>query len=1025
MHTAFIKVLNMSISASWLVLVVFGLRFLLKKSPKWISVALWALVAVRLICPVSIESPASLIPSRETIPETIVYAKNPAIDSGVEVIDQVVNDNVMDNLTPHIGNSVNPVQVHLFAQENIWCIGMGVMLLWALISYFRLKKKVAASIDVGNGIYICDYIATPFILGIMKPKIYLPSSMEPDAASHVLAHERSHIARKDHWWKPFGYLLLTVHWFNPVLWLAYILLCRDIELACDEKVIRDMEAPQKKAYSEALLNCSVNRRYVAACPLAFGEVGVKERVKTVLNYKKPAFWLILVAIVALMITAVCFLTDPVKKETTTYRVEEIVYRNPLISYYMTEDKAPLFQITGDNTLCIKEQGELWKDLGKFSPITLTDLNFNTLFLGLEQKQSWMDSEETWILTLPQGENANSMQYYLLFRQDNGTMYLGEGMAFTNVYPIHENILDATYSVTWVYRLTDADAVAQESPYSWTSTVKATDIQKAWAYPYEGAVYHNTIEGSLMEELITLLNGVQESELIATKSSGEHDPIWNNVGTMVNLYCTDGMSVFLNYVEDAVIIGTETDSGTWEVDGYWVIENENLTNWLERIANGGTYMLSKENREEIRTLLRMEQVQYFAPREYGGLLFVGCAYDHGRGLGVAIFEKSADGYELLVLLRDGNVKRCASGSELYYCDWGDLRMFLVMNESVTGMEFAGGYEAAYTMDTHPGLALADFARNPANVYRFVYGDGNATTMYMDRNNRTYGQAPENSAETFANPDDAHTICSHLKMWDIVYTVACDAQRVDDSHDRAITKELTEAQILELLNLLNGLPETAFEKAEYPAEGTKTLQVFTKLLLAPPYLELKLHDDGVYFRFYSDLQTSHQDWKIHSEELKDFLESFYGGDTSDWDAFAPYPVSDGEITFYSNGLEMTIPKYLCFQYAQADDGIRFKPEDRPGWVLLKIVPAPLEMDSDLISQKGIHYGQEAQWAYRDFAQIWSYMNLTIPGENGDCYVLLLNEEEAAWVGDPESNTYTDIRWLLNNLEVSSQDDQIGEG
>ena len=316
MHMAFIKVLNMSISASWLALVVFGLRFLLKKSPKWISVVLWALVAVRLICPVSIESPASLIPSRETIPETIVYAQTPAIDSGVEVIDQVVNDDVMDNLTPHIGNSVNPVQVHLFAQENIWCIGMGVMLLWALISYFRLKKKVAASIDVGNGVYICDYIATPFILGIIKPKIYLPSSMEPDSASHVLAHERAHIARKDHWWKPFGYLLLTVHWFNPVLWLAYILLCRDIELACDEKVIRDMEADQKKAYSEALLNCSVNRRQIAACPLAFGEVGVKERVKTVLNYRKPAFWIVLVAVLVLIVTAICFLTDPVRKSDT-------------------------------------------------------------------------------------------------------------------------------------------------------------------------------------------------------------------------------------------------------------------------------------------------------------------------------------------------------------------------------------------------------------------------------------------------------------------------------------------------------------------------------------------------------------------------------------------------------------------------------------------------------------------------------------------------------------------------------------
>ncbi|MBR6595305.1 MAG: M56 family metallopeptidase [Oscillospiraceae bacterium] len=1021
MGTAFIKVLNMSISASWLVLAVLVLRLALKKSPRWISVALWALVAVRLICPVSIESPASLIPSRETIPETIVYAQTPAIDSGVEVIDQVVNDNVMESMTPQVGNSVNPVQVHLFVQENLWCLGMGVMLLWAMISYLRLKKKVAASIDVGNGIYICDYIATPFILGIVKPKIYLPSALEPDSASHVLAHERAHIARKDHWWKPFGYLLLTVHWFNPVLWLAYILLCRDIELACDEKVIRNMEAPQKKAYSEALLNCSVNRRMIAACPLAFGEVGVKERVKTVLNYKKPAFWLVLVAIVALIVTAICFLTDPVNKDNPaagTYRVDEIVYRNPAISYYMTEEEAPLFQITGDNTLRIKEQDEVWKDLGKFSPITLSDLNLNTLFIGLEQGQPWMDSKETWMLALPPEETANGTKYYLLFRQENGTMYLGEGMAFTNVYPIHENILDATYSVTWVYRLTDADAVAQESPYPWTSTVKASDIQKAWAYPYEGAVYHNTIEGSLLDELITLFNGVQESEMIATKSSGEHDPIWNNVGTMVNLYCKDGMSVFLNYVEDAVIIGTETDSGTWEVDGYWVIENENLTNWLERIANGGTYMLSKENREEIRTLLRMEQVQYFAPREYGGLLFVGCAYDNGRGRGVAVYEPLADGYRLLKLIRDEEVKRCASGSEVYYCDYGDARIFLILNESITGMEWAGAYENAYSIDTHPGLVVEYFPENLDAMYRFHYGGG--STMYMDRNDKTYGQPPAYAADPFANPDDAYHICTNLKFSDVVCVWIGDSQQVDDGHARAIAKDATDHQRVQLINYLHGLPESAFEQAEYPTEGTRYLELYLEEPLIAPYVDLKLHEEEVYFRFCSDSVSNHQGWKIRSEELKTFLESFYVGDRSDWMWFDPHPVAEGEITFYSNGMEMTMPNYLCFQYEQADDGIRFKQKDHSGWVLLKIVPAPLEMDSNLKSMTGIHYGQEAQWAFRDFAQIWSYMNLTIPGENGDCYVLLLNEEEAAWVGDPESNTYTDIRWLLNNLEVGGTDE-----
>ena len=1011
MDTAFIKVLNMSISASWLVLAVLALRFALKKSPKWISVALWALVAVRLICPVSIESALSLIPSRETIPETIIYAQSPAIDSGVDVIDRVVNDSVMESLMPMPGASVNPIQIHLFLQEIVWCLGMGVMLLWALISYLRLKKKVAASIDVGNRVYICDYIHTPFILGMINPRIYLPSDLEADSASYVLAHERSHIARKDHWWKPFGYLLLAVHWFNPVLWLAYILLCRDIELACDEKVIRDMDAPRKKAYSEALLNCSVNRRMIAACPLAFGEVGVKERVKTVLNYKKPAFWIIVFAVAVLIFTAVCFLTDPVKEETATYRVEEVVYRNPAISYYMTEEKAPQFQITGENTLRVREQGMDWMDFGEFQKIRLSDLNFDQWFRGLEQGQAWEESQDAWILAMPPEETANSTKFYLLLRQKNGTMYLGEGIAFSNVYPIHKNILDATCNITWLYRLAEADAAVQISPYSWTSTVKATDIRKAWAYPYEDAVYLNTIEGNRLDILITLLNAVQEQEIVTRKPSGEYDPLWNNSGTLVNLYCTDGMSVFLRYVDDTVIIGTETESGAWEADGYWVIENENLTNWLDRIANGGTHMLSDENREEINQLLRMENVQLFDPKEYDGLLFVGCAYDNGRGRGVAVYEPLADGYKLLKLIRGDDVKRCASGSEVYYCDFGDLRIFLILNESITGMEWAGAYENAYAIDTHPGLVVEYFPENLDAMYRFTFGGG--TTMYMDRNDQTHGQPPAYSADAFANPEDAYHICSSLKLSDVVYAWASDSERVDECHERAITKELTDHHVVQLLNLLHGLPETAFEKAEYPAEGIRYLNLFTGEPLTPPYLELKLHEDNVYFRFYTDLQTAHQDWKIHSDELKTFIESFYGGDTSDWDRFAPYPIAEGEITFSTNGLEMTVPNYLCFQYEHTDDGIRFKPADQSGWVLLKAVPGPLEMDSDLKSQTGIQYGHDAQWGHREGSEVWSYMNVTMPSGDGEYYVLLVNEEEAAWVGD--FDYHIDMQWVLDNLVV----------
>lgn len=315
MTEGFLKLLNRSLCAGWLVLAVLVLRLVLKKAPKWIRCLLWAMVAVRLICPFSFESVLSLIPSAETVPREIIYAAVPAIDSGVKSIDHVVNATVMNILIPEPAASVNPIQIWLAVGAWVWLAGIAAMVIYALVSYVRVCRKSAPSVNLGNGVYLCDYISSPFILGIMRPKIYLPSTLTSGEADHVLAHERAHLKRRDHWWKPLGYLLLTVYWFHPLMWVAYWLLCRDIELACDERVIRDMDVSGKKAYSETLLNCSLQKHTIAACPLAFGEAGVKERVKTVLNYKKPAFWVLVVAIAVCAVTAVCFLTDPIQEES--------------------------------------------------------------------------------------------------------------------------------------------------------------------------------------------------------------------------------------------------------------------------------------------------------------------------------------------------------------------------------------------------------------------------------------------------------------------------------------------------------------------------------------------------------------------------------------------------------------------------------------------------------------------------------------------------------------------------------------
>lgn len=311
MAAVFLKLLNLSISASWLVLAVLVLRLVSKRSPKWMNVLLWGIVALRLMLPFSIESALSLIPSAETVsPAVVQFDPAPTITSGVEFIDNAVNPSLSESFAAAPLASVNPLYVWTYLAGWVWLIGLGVMLLYALASYLRLRRRVSVSLPIQDNIYLCDAISSPFILGVVKPCIYLPSTLDEVQQQNVLAHERAHLARRDHWWKPLGFALLAVYWFNPVLWLAYALLCRDIELACDERVIRTMDESAIKTYSTVLLACSMPRKAVITCPLAFGEVGVKERVKNALHYKKPAFWVVAASVAVCVVVAVCFLTNP-------------------------------------------------------------------------------------------------------------------------------------------------------------------------------------------------------------------------------------------------------------------------------------------------------------------------------------------------------------------------------------------------------------------------------------------------------------------------------------------------------------------------------------------------------------------------------------------------------------------------------------------------------------------------------------------------------------------------------------------
>lgn len=310
MESLFLKLLNMSINASWLVLAIIIIRIIFKNAPKFIRCILWGLVGLRLILPISPQSVLSLIPSGETIPPDIIYSKEPSIHSGIAFLNSTVNPIISGSLAPTPTDSSNPIKIIVFIATIVWLVGVLALVVYSFLSYIRIKKRVLEAIPLKENIFICDRIDTPFILGIIKPQIYLPSVLNEGDTDFVIAHEKAHIKRRDHLWKPIGFMLLTVYWFNPLMWVGYILLCRDIELACDEKVLRSMGAEIKKPYSEALINCSVPRKLISACPLAFGEAGVKNRIKSVLSYKKPAFWVIIVAVILCIVTAVCFLTNP-------------------------------------------------------------------------------------------------------------------------------------------------------------------------------------------------------------------------------------------------------------------------------------------------------------------------------------------------------------------------------------------------------------------------------------------------------------------------------------------------------------------------------------------------------------------------------------------------------------------------------------------------------------------------------------------------------------------------------------------
>lgn len=576
MYEAFAKLVNGSIAAGFLVLAVLALRLALRKAPGWTRCLLWALVAVQLLCPVRIESDFSaynLAPASLTQSGAVEYVRYNGKSEKPSLVWQ----------TPQRAEAAAQAETAAAAQPSvrtkthteylpplmrIWAAGVSAMLLYALISWLRLRRMTAASLRLQENVFLCDELPSPFILGVLRPKIFLPSELNDTQRAAVLAHERAHLARRDQAWKPLGFVLLSVHWFNPLLWLAYILLCRDIELACDEKVVKALANDEKQAYSRALLQCSLPRHMIAACPLAFGEVGVKTRIKAILNYKKPAFWAVFAAVLVILLAAVCFLTQPKRAEAApvagAYRMGENRYMNLLSS---------AFSPSGDDgkTYLIETFADTWGEQLRLS-IVDDDIGLEGSY---ETRAPWReldtDGAPTWASFFPDGFYpifAPSIDGYslrqvrvlnekfVLFRMD-AELWLGRLWGVSDGVLMWCVQLNKTSDEASLYALTSAVRERQRDALAQLQTVLTALTQDgasaAFRY-YEEGTLRGSRPGSPDAALAARLTGADWS-VIAQEDA--LSTVWE-----LAVLCGDGSTLRFWKRSDDVLLQTADGGGFW-------------------------------------------------------------------------------------------------------------------------------------------------------------------------------------------------------------------------------------------------------------------------------------------------------------------------------------------------------------------------------------------------------------------------------------------------------------------------------
>lgn len=611
MDDVFLKLVNLSISASWLILAVLVLRVVLKKAPKWVMPLLWGVVALRLVCLFSIESALSLIPSAETIPSEIVTETREPVLYEQATLDIVTNPTLPSAAEVPVGVSRQQAQVDFNIYSVLWLAGMAALLVHALVSAGKLKRKLATAILLRDNIYESEFVDSPFVFGVVKPNIYLPMHMDEGTAAYVIAHERAHLARRDHWWKVLGYLVLALHWFNPLVWVAYILFCRDIELACDEKVVKGLDGAARADYSQALLSCAAPKRAVAACPLAFGEGNIKTRVKSALHYKKPAFWVAAAAVLAVVIVAVCFLTNPRSERGSLVWAQKLNAADVAsIELYVpaegearqykkldTEEMAQAVELINSSRGTYIEKPEtVYAGLPVWFLLTMDDGTVHAvgsvvghyLIIDGDTFDADVENQAEWENYVLKGDSASPIDMadrlsYALYGMTTGVYTLGEAV-------FEDSVWETSYEETF--------ANTKSTPELWLSSALGTDmtgilygtVTAARGYSYRFSEWEEIdLTVSNFDWLFRSASGEDWNGTSAAKLRRENAHAWRGTKTAEDDNATVPLERYLRWDElaamDQWLLLQQKDGSLYLVMGYR--SGAHPYRWIVRLNGGAT------------------------------------------------------------------------------------------------------------------------------------------------------------------------------------------------------------------------------------------------------------------------------------------------------------------------------------------------------------------------------------------------------------------------------------------------------